>query len=68
MLLSKFRFVIRATDFTWPTFSAISTSTTGRNNAATLKSTVGRVKVGRPNQAASPTASKVTCPCSRAAT
>ena len=42
-----------ATLRTWPTFSATSTKTTGRNIGTTDQVTVGVLKSGRPNQAAS---------------
>ena len=58
--------VIAATDFTWPTFSATRTNTTGTNSPSTARLKVGVVNVGSPNQPAARTAVKSTSPRSTA--
>ena len=65
---SRSRLVIRPTVLTWPMFSAISTSTTGRNSGSTWRLNSGAWNGGRPTQAASPTAVKSTWPWASAST
>src|SRR5690606_38554627 len=65
---SRFLPVIAATDFTWPTFSAISTSTTGTNRPSTATSNVGVTNSGKPIHAASRSASNDTSPRTTATT
>ena len=54
--------VIAETDFTWPTFSAISTNTTGRKRPRTEASNDGVTKSGSPTHAAALNFSKSTSP------
>ncbi|MEY4024335.1 MAG: hypothetical protein RLZ23_1296 [Actinomycetota bacterium] len=52
-----------ATAFTWPTFSAINTNTTGRKSKIALVSNDGEVNVGSANHFAAFTPSKLISPC-----
>ena len=60
--------VMAATDFTCPTFSATSTTTTGMKRPSTAMSKVGVVNCGRPTHAASRTGAKSTSPRTYATT
>lgn len=66
VMSSRSRPVMAATDLTCPMFSAMRTTTTGRNMARTDGSKVGVWKVGRPNHDALSTSVKVTSPRVRA--
>ena len=57
-----------ATVFTWPTFSATSTSTTGRKRPQAAVVTCGAWKVGRPIHGAASTRDRSTDPFRTAAT